>query len=127
MTEDEKAVRAVLTGIVAAWAVNDADGFAAHYTKDATVVLPGGVYHQGQDAIRAYMAAGFAGPMRGSRSVDEPENLRLLGDAAVVVSRSGFMLPGEAAVPAERMRRATWTLTRSDGTWAVAAYHNCPA
>jgi uncharacterized protein (TIGR02246 family) len=127
-TSDNQAVRDVLGGIVAAWAANDADAFAGFYADDATVVLPGGVFHVGRNEIRAYMAAGFAGPMKGSRSVDEQENVRFIGDnAAIVVSRSGFQLPGENRVPADRLRRATWVLSKRDDRWLVEAYHNCPA
>lgn len=125
--EDDAAVREVLDGVMAAWADNDASSFAAHYLEDATVLMPDGVFHREREAIRAYMAAAFDGRMKGSRSVDEPESVRVLGDAAVVVGRSGFLLPGEAEVPADRMRRATWVLARRAGRWWVAAYHNCPA
>lgn len=127
-THDDRAVRELLHALVAAWAANDADAFADRYTDDATVVLPGGVFHQGREEVRRYMAAAFAGPLKGSTSVDEPEHVRLLGDrAAVVVSRSGFRLPGEETLPADRLRRATWVLSRHDDGWRVEAYHNCPA
>ncbi|SCL39058.1 conserved hypothetical protein [Micromonospora rhizosphaerae] len=124
----DQAVRDVLRALVAAWADNDADAFAARYTDDATVVLPGGVFHQGREEVRRYLAGAFAGPLKGSTSVDEPESVRIIGDdTAVVVSRSGFLLPGEKTLPAERRRRATWTLSRQDGEWRVAAYQNCQA
>ncbi|GAA4573558.1 SgcJ/EcaC family oxidoreductase [Micromonospora coerulea] len=127
-TRDDRAVREVLHALVAAWAANDADAFADRYADDATVVLPGGVFHQGREEVRRYLSAAFAGPLEGSTSVDEPENVRLLGDdAAVVVSRSGFLLPGEETVPADRRRRATWVLSWHGDGWRVAAYHNCPA
>lgn len=34
---------------------------------------------------------------------------------------------GETEVPAARQRFATWVLTKQDGKWLIAAYHNCPA
>jgi uncharacterized protein (TIGR02246 family) len=125
-TGEEAAVRAVLNGIVDAWGRNDADAFAGYYVEDATVVLPGGVYHQSREEIRDYMAAGFAGPMKGSVSTDQQENVRLIGDGtAVVISLSGFRMPGEVRVAPERLRRATWVLSKRGGDWLVAAYHNC--
>lgn len=127
-TADIQAVREVLRAIAAAWAANDADGFTRCYADGATVVLPGGIHHAGRDEIRGYMAAAFAGALKGSTAVDEPENIRLINaDTAVVVSRSGFLLPGESELPADRRRRATWVLARHDGQWLVEAYHNCPA
>lgn len=123
MTQDT-AVRDVLDRLYSAWADNDADSFASLYTDDATVVMPG-VHHSGRDAVRAYLAAAFAGPLAGSRAVDEPQSIRFLSiDTAVVVSAGGIVRAGESepAVPV----RATWVLCRQDGNWLVAAYHNCP-
>jgi uncharacterized protein (TIGR02246 family) len=122
---EARAVRDVLAATVAAWAANDADAFADLYSPDATVVVQGGVFLRGREELRDFMAAGFAGPRKGTRSVDEQESVRVFGDTAVVVSRSGVLMPGEQAVPPERLRRATWTLARHDGWWLVEAYHNC--
>src|SRR5581483_10561222 len=126
MTTDEDAVRELFTTMYAAWAAGDADGFVAAYREDATVVLPG-VYHRGREAVRGYMAAGFAGPLRGSRALDEPEEIRFLGgDTAIVVSRAAVLMPGERAVPPERERVATWVLAKEGREWTVAAYANAP-
>lgn len=125
--KDDSAVRVVLQAVYAAWANNDADAFAALYVADATVVLPG-VYKKSRDEVRTYMAVAFAGPMKGSRGIDEPLNVRFLGaDAAVVISEAGILMAGETALPAERLVRATWVLAKQDGKWLIAAYHNCPA
>jgi|SRR3954453_23402598 uncharacterized protein (TIGR02246 family) len=127
LTADDSAVRAVLRAIYAAWADNDADSFAALYVEDATVVMPGR-YSEGRDQVRAYMAAGFAGPLKGSRAIDEPQNIRFLGDdTAVVISEGGIIMAGETDVPAARRVRATWVLVRRDGKWLIAAYQNCLA
>jgi uncharacterized protein (TIGR02246 family) len=127
MTDDDTAIRTVLADITAAWDAGDADAFAAHYAEDATIVLPGGVFHRDREEIRAYMTAGFDGPLKGTRGVDEPLLIRMIGDdAAVVVGRSGFLLPGETELPAARRRLATWTLSRAGGPWRVAAFANTP-
>jgi uncharacterized protein (TIGR02246 family) len=121
MTDDDNGVRELLRDTVAAWTANDPDGFAALYAKDATVTLANGTYLHNRDEIRAYMAAGFEGPLKGTSGMDEVESIRLIGpDAAVAISRSGF------APPAGNVRRATWTLVRLDDGWRVAAYANCP-
>jgi uncharacterized protein (TIGR02246 family) len=119
-------VREVLGRVYVAWAAGDAGAFADLYLDDATVVLPG-VYHQGRTAVREYMAAGFAGPLRGSRGIDEPQDIRVLGgDTAIVVSRAGILMDGEQDVPAERERLATWVLSKHAGRWMIAAYANAP-
>ena len=124
---DESAVRAVLRSLYTAWANNDADAFAALYVEDATVVMPG-VFRNGKEDVRAQMAAGFAGPLKGSRATDEPQSIRFLADdAAVVVSEGSIVMAGETAAPTVRRVRATWALVKRDGQWLIAAYHNCPA
>jgi uncharacterized protein (TIGR02246 family) len=125
--EAEREVRATFEALYAAWTANDAEAFAALYLDDATVVMPG-VYNSGREQVRAYMAAAFAGPLRGSRGVDTPQSVRFLGDdAAVIVSEAGILMAGETSLPAERLHRATWLLAKRDGAWKIAAYHNCAA
>lgn len=121
-----EAVRAVLGQLYTAWADNDADAFAALYLDSATVVMPA-VLRLGAAAVRDQMAAGFAGPLKGSRGVDEPQDIRIIGDTAIVVSRAGIILAGEQSLPPEREVHATWVLVKQDGRWAIAAYANAPA
>jgi uncharacterized protein (TIGR02246 family) len=124
---DGAAIRAVLAGIYHAWDAGDADAFVAAYTEDASAILPGS-HRGGREEIRRNMAAGFAGFLKGSTTTNRVGRLRFLGaDAAVVVSESGILLPGETEVPADRVVNATWVFERRDGDWLVAAYHNSPA
>ena len=126
-SQAESTVRAVLDRCYEAWAACDADAFVADYTEDATSILPG-TYRVGRDAIRDRMAGVLTGPLKGSQVHDEVQSVRFLGgDAAVIVSRSVVVMPGEEweAVPADRWNVATWTLTRQHARWLVAAYHNC--
>jgi uncharacterized protein (TIGR02246 family) len=126
-TDDTSAVRDLLQQVYAAWADNDADAFAALYVDDATVVMPG-VFHRGRPAVRDYMAGAFAGPLKGSRGVDDPQDIRIVGaDTAIVVSRAGIIMAGEQSLPAERERLATWVISRQGGRWLIAAYANAPA
>jgi uncharacterized protein (TIGR02246 family) len=121
------AVRTVLQRIYAAWAANDADAFAALYLDDASVVMPGVVHHS-RDALRAAMAAGFTGPLQGSRGIDDTGSVRLVGpDTAIVVSTAGILMAGEDVLPREREVHATWVLVRRDDGWRIAAYANAPA
>jgi uncharacterized protein (TIGR02246 family) len=125
--DDERAVRDVIGALYTAWAANDADAFAALYTEDATVVLPG-VYRRNRAQARADMAAAFVGPLKGSRAIDEVKAIRFLGDdVAVVTSEGGTLMAGESELPPAQLVRATWVLARQDGTWLIAAYHNCSA
>ncbi len=71
-------VLSVIHAVYENWAAGDADAFAALYTDDATVVQPG-VHKKNKGEIRTTMAAGFAGPLKGSRVLDEPQSVRFLG------------------------------------------------
>ena len=123
----DQAVRDVVTAIGAAWAAGDAAAFAALYAQDATVVLPGGVYLRGRDAIHAFTAAGFAGPLKGSTTANRDVQVRLItGDVAIVNSLGGTTMAGETEIAADRVRRATWVLSSRDGSWLIDAYATCP-
>jgi uncharacterized protein (TIGR02246 family) len=126
-TQDTAAVREILQQVYVAWAAGDAEAFAALYREDVTVVLPG-MLHRGRSALRAYIAGAFAGPLKGSRGIDDPQDIRILGgNTAIVVSKAGIIMAGEQAVPPQREVIATWVLTKQDGHWQIAAYTNTPA
>ncbi|TDP89366.1 SgcJ/EcaC family oxidoreductase [Labedaea rhizosphaerae] len=123
---DVQDIQTVFDGVYQAWADGDADAFAKLYTEDATVVMPG-VFNQGRDAVRAHMAAGFAGPLAGSKGVDTPQDIRVIdGHTAIVVSEAGIIPAGQDEVPPGRTVRATWVLSKDDGQWLIAAYTNTP-
>jgi len=126
-SHDEAAIKGVLEGVYKAWDAGDADAFVADYRDDATAILPGS-YRRSKEVVRENMAVGFASFLKGSTSVDKLDSIRFLGEtAAVVVSETGIMFPGETEVPAERTVYATWVLEKRDGAWLVVAYHNSPA
>jgi uncharacterized protein (TIGR02246 family) len=127
LTEDEAAVRAVPQRIVAAWAENDAEAFAKVFTADGSMILPGGVFVTGRDNVRDFMAAGYAGPYKGTRVYGEPVAIKILGPATVLlITKGGVLVPGETEVAPERAVRASWLLAKHDGEWLLTAYQNTP-
>ncbi len=124
---DQQAVLGVLKGVREAWEANDAEAFVADYLEDATVVQPG-VYRKDRQEIQNTVAGGFAGPLKGSRVIDQPQDVRFLSeDTAIVISEGGIVFPGQSAVASEGMVRATWVLAKRDGRWFAAAYHSSAA
>lgn len=124
--EDRAAVAGVSARIVAAWAAHDADAFAATFTEDGSMILPG-VYRKGRDEIRSFMADAFAGVYQGTRVTGQPIDVRFLSDTvAMLISQGGVLDPGQSEVSDERAIRATWTVVKRDGEWLLAAYQNSP-
>jgi uncharacterized protein (TIGR02246 family) len=120
---DQETVLDVLKGVYEAWEANDAEAFVADYLDDASVVQPG-VYKKSRQEIQGTMAGAFAGPLNGSRVIDQPQDVRFPNeDTAIVISEGGIVFPGQDTVPSEGTVRATWVLAKRDGRWYVAAYH----
>ncbi|GGS67300.1 SgcJ/EcaC family oxidoreductase [Nonomuraea spiralis] len=124
---DEAAIQAVLAASYKAWAAGDADGMVADYTEDATAIMTGSL-RDSRDVIRENMARSFEGPLKGSFTYNKQLSLRFVGrDAAIAISQSAVLFPGETGVPEDRRKvNATWVFEKRDGQWLIAAYHNSP-
>jgi uncharacterized protein (TIGR02246 family) len=118
MDED---LTAPIEDIYAAWAAGDADAFVVPYLPGATATLPG-TFLADREAIRAAMAAAFAGPLAGSKAVYALETARLLGDSVAVLTGTDAIVPAGAHTPGPTSR-TTWVLARRADRWYVAAYH----
>src|SRR4051812_34429599 len=124
--QDEAAINAVLQDSYKGWEAGDADAMVANYTPDATAIVTGSL-RDGREVIRQSMAAAFEGPLKGTSTYNKHLGLRFVGDnAAILVSESGILFPGQTEVPDALKVNATWVFERRDGVWLIAAYHNSP-
>jgi uncharacterized protein (TIGR02246 family) len=122
----DSAVHDVPARTTLAWAAHDPEAFAAVFTQDANVVIAGS-YLVGRDAVRSYLSAAFAGPMKGTRVVSDPVYLEYLSpDMALMVTVGGALVPGEAEVSPQRALRGTWVLVNGGHEWLIRAYHSSP-
>jgi uncharacterized protein (TIGR02246 family) len=126
-TADQIAIQQVPGRIVAAWQAKDADAFAATFTEDGSMILPGDVYLSGRQPIRDYMAAAFSGPYRGTQVTGTPFAVKPLAeDVVLVLTQGGVLAEGESEVTPASAIRASWLLRRVDGNWLITAYQNTP-
>ena len=124
--DDEAAIQAVLADSYKAWEAGDADGMVADYADEATAIMPGSL-RGSREVIRDSMALAFAGPLKDTSTVNKQLSLRFVGpDAAIAVSESGILFPGQTEVPEAEKVNATWVFEKRDGQWLIAAYHNSP-
>ena len=88
-----------------------------------------GIYKKNNDVIRTTMAAGFAGPLKGSRVLDEPQSVRFLGsDTAVVITEGGVLMAGvRPSFPPRAWFDAPGFSPNGTTNWYVVAYQNSPA
>jgi uncharacterized protein (TIGR02246 family) len=123
---DYAAIAAVPARMIAAWAAHDSDAFADLFTEDGTLILPG-VYKKGKDAIRAYMAAEYAGAYQGTTVTGAPVEIKPLRAGAVALISQGGVIPaGQTRLPDEAAIRASWILVKRGRKWLLAVYQNCP-
>jgi uncharacterized protein (TIGR02246 family) len=112
--------------MVAAWAAHDAEAFSQLFLPDGTLILPG-VYKKGRDEIREFMAAGYAGPYKGTRVTGSPLDIKPLGSSSVaLLTVGGVLAPGETELSTKEAIRASWILVKHEGRWQLAVYQNCP-
>ncbi|WP_433259954.1 SgcJ/EcaC family oxidoreductase [Actinosynnema sp. CS-041913] len=123
----EKEALSVPLELVAAWARNDAAGVADVFTDDGILILPGDVYKQGQDEIRSFMSAAYAGPFKGTGVTGRPVDVRFVtDDVALLRTHGGILAPGETEIAPELAVRSTWVAVKQDGKWKLAGYQNSP-
>lgn len=126
-SEKEKEALGVPLRLVAAWAKNDADGVADVFTENGILILPGDVYKTSREEIRAFMAAAYAGPFKGSGVTGRPVDVRFVSDeVALLRTHGGILAEGETEIAPELAVRSTWVLAKQEGEWKLAAYQNSP-
>jgi uncharacterized protein (TIGR02246 family) len=109
---DEKAALTVGQRIQNAWATNDADTFAEVFAENGSLLMRDEQL-SGREAIRSFMAAGFAGPFQGARVTGWPLTVQFLNDdVAFFVTQGGIVLPTDEQLSPEREIRAVWVIAR---------------
>jgi uncharacterized protein (TIGR02246 family) len=124
---DEKAALTIGQRIQAAWAANDADMFAGVFAENGSLLMQDRQLTSRAE-IRAYMAAGFAGPLQGARVTGWPLDVQFLADdAAFFVTQGGIVLPGDDDLLPQRQIRAVWVIARrAPGELELVSHQGSP-
>jgi uncharacterized protein (TIGR02246 family) len=126
--QDRAAIEQAWAGYSEALTGADADAFATLFTEDALWRQPVAGELTGRDAIRDFMAAGFA---QGSieRMTVQSEDLRIHGDRAYEVGLYGqtttFTASGESRESGGSF--GAWWEKGDDGVWRIAHMMIVPA
>jgi uncharacterized protein (TIGR02246 family) len=120
---------AVLTAVLrcrAAWDAGDADSFTDMFIDNGSMLV-GDEQLTDREAIRAYMTAALNGPLKGTRLVESPREIKLVTpEVAIAVTEGGVAAPGEAEPDPADVVRATWVAVKKDGDWRIASHQTCP-
>ncbi len=97
-TQDETAIRQILSGMEDAWDRGDAKAWAQYFSRDAELITVTGEVVQGRDGIEERFASLFADVLSGSRLTQKIRVLRLLRPD-VAVADTDMELYGYKALP----------------------------
>jgi uncharacterized protein (TIGR02246 family) len=64
---DEQGIKKAFNGLAQAWNTGDANGVAAYFTSDATLINPMGQQGQGHDGVLQVISGDLAGPLKGTQ------------------------------------------------------------
>ena len=124
---DERAVLTVPQRIQDAWLKNDADVFADVFTANGSLLLQDNQLTS-QDEIRAYMRAGFSGPLKGAHVYGWPLEFKFLDEnVAIAITEGGIIRAGESEIAPENQIRAVWVVVRNaDGDLNLFSHQSSP-
>lgn len=126
-TDDEKAVLTVGMRIRAAWKANDPDMFADTFAENGSLLM-GDRQLTDREEIRAYMAEGFAGGLKGAYVEGWPVEVRFLSaDVALLITEGGIVMPGSAGLQDANLIRSSWVINRrDDGRHRLVSHQSSP-
>ena len=122
--DDEAAIRAIVKGVEDAWNAHDGKAFAAPFAPDADYVVVNGTYLKGRDAIEQGHTQIFTTIYKESRNAATVKGVRFLRPDVAVAHIEWNM----EVRPGGNKGRAlnTMVMTKENGKWHIAAFHNTP-
>ena len=110
-------IAALLEGFCEPWNAGDSAGVCARYTDDGRLISPFGHDARGREAIHElYQQFLGDGPLRGSQTTMDLEDIRMVADDIAVVDCRQVIDGGDLG---ELDLHLTTVVTRSDRGWRV--------
>ena len=114
-------------GLLAAWASNSAEDYAACFTPDAQYIIASGHIENGRSEIEAGHREIFRTWAKDTTLYGEILSIRSLGPDVRLVTATGHVRAGEqAADDDDEVTIYTLLATRSVSGWQFVAYQNTP-
>jgi len=123
-TADETAIRHLIDSVDTAWNNADPQAFGAAFTPDADYITFVGTHYRGRQKIAEIHDILWRRFLKGSRILAHITGIRFLTADVAVITSTGRVLRSRASSH-RHDKVQTWVATRDDGTWRIAAFHNC--
>jgi uncharacterized protein (TIGR02246 family) len=124
MTNEERALHAMVYQLESAWNSADGAAFAALFTEDADFIHIIGGYYTGRAAIEAGHRMIFGTIYKGSTVRYSVEKIRFLRPDIAIVFVRQFLQFFEDGAPKELEGRPTIIAENAGGNWQIVALQN---
>lgn len=123
-SEDEAAVRRVITALADAWTKGDAKLWGEQFTDDADFTAWMGMTVKGRDAITRSHEGIFQGPYKGTKQRATVQSVRFLSPDIAVAHAESTVVKQEAEFPPDPQVVYVCVLVKQDKGWRIAVFHN---
>lgn len=121
------AIRLLHRALLERWNARDAEGFAALFATDGSSVGFDGSTVDGQDEIKAHLAAIFASHQTPAFVGKVREVRQLSSDVALLRAVAGMVPPGQQDINPALNAVQSLVVVQQSGAWRIALFQNTPA
>ncbi|MFP5263910.1 MAG: SgcJ/EcaC family oxidoreductase [Blastocatellia bacterium] len=124
--EDEAAIHKIVSRLEEAWGKGDGKAFAAPFAEDADYVVVNGMRIKGRDMIAAGHQRIFDTVYKNTHITPTVQSVRFIREGVALVHVEWRMGPRPGAPAGGSKAMNTMVMTKDNGRWSIAAFHNTP-
>lgn len=125
-SEDEAAIKAIIQRLQDGWNAGDGKAFASSFAEDADYVIVNGLKIKGREMIASGHQNIFDTVYKNSRISASIKSVRFLRSDIAIAHIEWNLKYSENGTPREGKAMNSLTLTKENGEWSIAAFHNTP-